>query len=179
MPPAASRRVCRSFPATPKSACSAVRVHGGTGLNSIPQTVLVDVDLRSEDQRILESLDAGLRSLAGRAAEEENRRRTPGTPTLRVAIDVIGDRPPGATPETNPLVTAAVLATRAVGGEPELAVASTDANVPIALGIPGIALGAGGQAGDTHLPTEWYDNTGGPEGLLRALLVLAAAAGLR
>ena len=52
-------------------------------------------------------------------------------------------------------------------------------NVPIALGLPGIALGAGGQAGDTHLPTEWFDNAGGPEGLLRALLVVAAAAGLR
>jgi tripeptide aminopeptidase len=166
-------------PAAPKSACSAVRLQGGTGLNSIPQTTLVDVDLRSEDRRILETLEAGLRTLAGGAAEEENRRRTPGTPALRVAIDVIGDRPPGATPETDPLVTAAVLATRAVGAEPELAVASTDANVPIALGIPGIALGAGGQAGDTHLPTEWYDNSGGPEGLLRALLVLAAAAGLR
>jgi tripeptide aminopeptidase len=166
-------------PPYPRSACSAVRVRGGTGLNSIPQTVLVDVDVRSEDPRVLETLEAGLRALASRAAEEENRRRTPGTPALRVAVAVIGDRPPGATPESDPLVSAAVLATRAVGGDPELAVASTDANVPIALGIPGIALGAGGQAGDTHLPTEWYDNTGGPEGLLRALLVLAAAAGLR
>ena len=119
------------------------------------------------------------RALAGRAAEEENRRRTPGTPALRVAIDVIGDRPPGTTPATDPLVTAAVLATRAMGTQPELAAASTDANVPIALGLPGIALGAGGQAGDTHLPTEWFDNAGGPEGLLRALLVVAAAAGLR
>ncbi len=166
-------------PSQPKSACSAVRVHGGTGLNSIPQTVLVDVDVRSEDPAVLETLETGLRALASRAAEEENRRRAPGTPKLRVAVEVIGDRPPGATPETDPLVTAAVLATRTMGGEPELAAASTDANVPIALGIPGIALGAGGQAGDTHLPTEWYDNTGGPEGLLRALLVLAAAAGLR
>ena len=166
-------------PTRPKSACSAVHVQGGTGLNSIPQTVLVDVDARSEDAAVLQTLDAGLRELAARAAGEENRRRTPGTAPLRVAIDVIGDRPPGATPETDALVTAAVQATRAVGGEPELAAASTDANVPIALGIPGIALGAGGQAGDTHLPTEWYDNTGGPEGLLRALLVLAAAAGLR
>ena len=166
-------------PARPRSACSAVRVRGGTGLNSIPQTVLVDVDMRSEDATILATLEAGLRALATQAAEEENRQRTPGTAALRVTIDVIGDRPPGATPESDPLVTAAVLATRAVGGEPELAVASTDANVPIALGLPSIALGAGGQAGDTHLPSEWYDNAGGPEGLLRALLVLAAAAGLR
>jgi len=166
-------------PAAPRSACSAVRVQGGTGLNSIPQTVLVDVDVRSEDPAILGDLEAGLRALAGRAADEENRRRAAGTPALRGEIEVIGDRPPGATPETDPLVAAAVLATRALGAEPELTVASTDANVPIARGIPGIALGAGGQAGDTHLTTEWYDNTGGPEGLLRALLVLAAAAGLR
>jgi len=76
-------------------------------------------------------------------------------------------------------VCAAVDATRVVGREPELSAASTDANAAIALGIPAIALGAGGLAGDTHLPTEWYDNTGGAQGLFRALLVLAAAAGLR
>jgi len=76
-------------------------------------------------------------------------------------------------------VCAAVDATRAVGREPELSAASTDANIPIALGIPAIALGAGGMAGNIHLPTEWYDNTGGTEGLFRALLVLAAAAGLK
>jgi hypothetical protein len=57
-------------------------------------------------------------------------------------------------------------------------VASTDANVAIARGIPAIALGAGGSAGDTHLTSEWYDNTQGPDGLYRALLVLAAVAGL-
>jgi tripeptide aminopeptidase len=163
----------------PKSSCSVVRLHGGTGLNSIPQTTWVDVDTRSEDGATLQKLEDGLRALAARAVDEENRRRSSGTPALELAIQLVGDRPPGTTSETHPLVTAAVRATRALGHEPELAAASTDANVPIAMGIPGIALGAGGKAGDTHLPTEWYDNTGGPEGLMRALLVLAAAAGLR
>jgi len=68
-----------------------------------------------------------------------------------------------------------VAATRLIGRTPELAAASTDANVAIARGVPGIALGGGGRGGDPHLPTEWYENTGGPEGLYRLLLVALAA----
>jgi di/tripeptidase len=78
----------------------------------------------------------------------------------------------------DPLVRAALVATRALGVEAELAAASTDASAAIALGIPAIALGAGGRAGDTHLPTEWYENDEGPLGILRALLVTVAVAGL-
>ncbi len=166
-------------PPMPRSACSVVRLHGGTGLTSIPAVAWAEVDARSEDTGTLDAIETGLRTLATDAVDTENRRRTQGTASLELAVDVIGDRPAGATPRSDPLVCAAVDATRAVGREPELAVASTDANAAIARGIPAIALGAGGTAGNTHLPTEWYDNGGGPEGLFRALLVLAAAAGLR
>ncbi len=65
-----------------------------------------------------------------------------------------------------------------VGREPDLAMASTDANVPISLGIPSVALGAGGRGGDTHTVDEWYDNTDGTVGLARALTVVVTAAGL-
>jgi hypothetical protein len=57
--------------------------------------------------------------------------------------------------------------------------ASTDANVPIAMGIPAIALGAGGRAGEPHRTTEWFENAEGPLGLYRALLVLASSAELQ
>jgi acetylornithine deacetylase/succinyl-diaminopimelate desuccinylase-like protein len=77
----------------------------------------------------------------------------------------------------DPLVRAALVATRALGVEPELAAASTDASAAIALGVPAIALGAGGRAGDTHMPAEWYENDEGPLGILRALLVVVAVAG--
>jgi di/tripeptidase len=69
-------------------------------------------------------------------------------------------------------------ATRVVGREPELATASTDANVPISRGIPAIAIGAGGRGGDAHSPTEWFDNTDGHTGLARALAIVVGAAGL-
>src|SRR5207253_9863298 len=84
----------------------------------------------------------------------------------------------GVTPRTHPLVLAAIAANRVLGRDAELASASTDANVPIALGIPAIALGAGGKAGDAHLATEWYENTEGALGIVRALLVTVAMAEL-
>ena len=56
--------------------------------------------------------------------------------------------------------------------------ASTDANVPISLGIPAIAIGAGGRGGDAHTTAEWYDNTDGAIGAGRALTIVVSAASL-
>src|SRR6266568_4524460 len=163
----------------PRTTCAVVRLGGGTGLNSIPQEAWLDLDLRSEDPRALAQLDVTVRAALDRAADDENRRRTAGSPTLRVEVQLLGDRPSGTTPRAHPLVKAAVAANRALGRDAELASASTDANVPIALGIPAIALGAGGKAGDAHLATEWFENVEGALGIVRALLVTAAMAEVR
>jgi len=161
---------------TPRTTCAVVRLGGGTGLNSIPQEAWLDLDLRSEDPKALAQLDVTVRAALERAGDDENRRRTPGSPPLRIELQLLGDRPSGLTPRAHPLVQAAVAANRALGHDAELTSASTDANVPIALGIPAIALGAGGMAGDAHLATEWYENVEGALGIIRALLVTAAMA---
>src|SRR5438128_8151597 len=124
----------------------AARGRHGTQLD--PAGGLLDLDLRSEDPRALAQLDVTVRAALERAADDENRRRTAGTPPLSVEMQLLGDRPSGITPRAHPLVQAAVAVNRALGRDAELASASTDANVPIALGIPAIALGAGGKAGD-------------------------------
>ena len=160
----------------PRAAHSVVRLGGGTSLNSIPQEAWFDLDLRSEDPRGLERLDETVHALLVRARDEENRARLAGSAPLTLDVRRVGDRPSGLTPRTHPLVQVAVAATRAVGHEHQLACASTDANVPIALGVPAVALGAGGRAGDAHLPTEWYENDKGALGIERALLVTAAMA---
>ncbi|MHB1223513.1 MAG: M20/M25/M40 family metallo-hydrolase, partial [Gemmatimonadaceae bacterium] len=67
-------------------------------------------------------------------------------------------------------------ATRLAGRTPSSAVASTDANVPIGLGVPALAIGAGGRGGGAHTINEWYDNADGPVGVARALTLVAAAA---
>src|SRR5213083_2203719 len=160
----------------PRTTHAVVRLGGGTGLNSIPQQAWFDLDLRSEDPRALEKLDGAVQAIVREALEEENRHRVPGTAPLTIDVRRVGDRPSVLTPRTHPLVQTAVAATRAVGHEHQLACASTDANVPIALGVPAVALGAGGRAGDAHLPTEWYENEKGALGIVRALLVTAAMA---
>src|SRR5437762_755888 len=160
----------------PRTTCAVVRLGGGTGLNSIPQEAWLDLDLRSEDPRALSQLDVTVRAALERAADDENRRRTAGSPPLRAEIRLLGDRPSGMTPRAHPLVQAAVAANRALGRDAELASASTDANVPIALGIPAIALGAGGKPGDAHPATEGYENVEGALGIIRALLVTTAMA---
>jgi acetylornithine deacetylase/succinyl-diaminopimelate desuccinylase-like protein len=160
----------------PRTTYSVVRIGGGSSLNSIPQTAWFDIDLRSEDPGALELLDGSVQALLERALQDENRRRRPTTAPLTLTVARVGERPSGLTPRSHPLVRAAVAATRAVGYDHQLACASTDANIPIALGVPAVALGAGGRAGDAHLPTEWYENDKGALGIVRALLVTAAMA---
>jgi acetylornithine deacetylase/succinyl-diaminopimelate desuccinylase-like protein len=160
----------------PRTTHSVVRLGGGTSLNCIPQAAWFDVDLRSEDPRELERLDTAVHAVLHEALSEENRQRMPGSAPLTLEVRRVGDRPSGLTPRTHPLVQAAVAATRAVGHEHQLACASTDANVPISLGVPAVALGAGGRSGDAHLPTEWYENDKGALGIVRALLVTTAMA---
>ncbi len=160
----------------PRTTCAVVGLGGGTGLNSIPQDAWLDLDLRSEDPRALAQLDVTVRAALERAADDENRSRSTGTPPLRLEVQLVGDRPCGITPRVHPLVQAAIAANRALGHDAELTSASTDANAPIALGIPAIALGAGGKAGDAHLTTEWSENVEGALGIVRALLVTAAMA---
>ncbi|HYK81743.1 MAG TPA: M20/M25/M40 family metallo-hydrolase [Gemmatimonadales bacterium] len=163
-------------PPAPRTTCAVVRLGGGTGLNSIPQEAWLDLDLRSEEPKALAQLDSSVRAALERAVVDEDRRRAPGTMPLHLEVHLVGDRPSGVTPRAHPLVRAAVAANRALGRDAELTSASTDANVAIALGVPAIALGAGGTAGNAHLTTEWYENTDGVLGLVRALLVTAAMA---
>lgn len=165
-------------PREPRTTLSVGRVGGGIAVNAIADEAWLEVDLRSTTVRMLDRYEREIR-LALRAAEiEENARRVAGSPPLSCAVETIGDRPCGDVPGDHPLVLAAIDATRLIGREPELATASTDANVPISLGVPAIAIGAGGRGGDAHTPSEWFDNTSGTVGLARALTIVVAAAGL-
>jgi tripeptide aminopeptidase len=174
----AAKLAALALPHDPRTTLSVGRIGGGISVNAIPDEGWLEVDLRSTSAAMVERFDREVRLIAQLAEHEENARRAPGTPPLRATIEVIGDRPCGSTPAEHPLVAAALEATRLIGREPELTTASTDANVPISLGIPAIALGAGGRGGDAHTPGEWFDNTDGMLGVARALTVVVAAAGL-
>ena len=167
-----------TMPRCPRTTLSVCRIGGGLSVNSIPQDAWIEVDLRSTSQAVIGRLDVEIRAITRAAAAEENERRAHGTTPLVPSIDVIGERPCGETPSDHPLVAMAMEATRCIGREPELAVASTDANVPISRGIPAIAIGAGGRGGEAHTPSEWFDNGDGPLGIARALTIVIGAAAL-
>ncbi|HJR42567.1 MAG TPA: M20/M25/M40 family metallo-hydrolase [Gemmatimonadaceae bacterium] len=175
---AAAKLARIALPSEPRTTLSVGRIGGGLSVNAIPDEGWLEVDVRSTSPVNLERVERELRSAARAAEVEENDRRQRGTPPLSLSIDVIGDRPTGETPEDHPLVVSALEATRLVGRDPELTTASTDANVPISLGIPAIALGGGGRGGDAHTAAEWFENAEGRLGLARALGIIVAAAGL-
>ena len=165
-------------PRQPRTALTVARIAGGTSVNAVPADAWCEVDVRSEASNILVDLDAALRRAVEAAVDHVNARRKRGTAALQLDVRLIGDRPSGETPVNSALVRAARAATRAFGFTPELVASSTDANIPISLGVPAIALGAGGESGGTHTVDEWYSNEGGPEGIERALLVIVEIAGI-
>jgi acetylornithine deacetylase/succinyl-diaminopimelate desuccinylase-like protein len=167
-----------SVPGEPRTTLSIGRIGGGISVNSIPDTGWLEVDLRSTSSTMLDRYDREIRAAARAAEQEENARRARGTLQLQCQVSLIGDRPSGETPPDHPLVKLAMEATRLIGRVPELATASTDANVPISRGIPAIAIGAGGRGGDAHTSAEWFDNTDGQLGVARALAIIVSGAGL-
>ena len=165
------------LPQDPRTTLTVGRIGGGISVNAIPEDGWLEVDLRSVSSGVIERFDREIRRIVHAAESDENARRAAGTPALSSRIDVIGDRPGGETSADDPLVAAAIAATRSIGRSPELATASTDANVPISLGIPAVAIGAGGRGGDAHTVGEWFENAEGSLGIARALGVVVAAAG--
>lgn len=165
-------------PRDTRSTLNVGRIGGGTSINTIPADAWLELDLRSEEGHALAELETRARAAIELAVEEANRLRRAGTEALDLSIDLVGDRPAGLTPPGTPLVRAACAATAYLGEAPELVASSTDANMPISLGIPAITLGAGGRSGGAHTTEEWYENEGGVAGLERLLLSVLAVAGV-
>lgn len=175
---AATRVAAIHLPSSPRTTLSVGRIGGGLSVNSIPAAAWLEIDARSTSAAQLDDLGRAVRRAAHAAADEENGRRALGAAPLTVLVEPIGDRPCGETPVDHDLVQRAIEATVLVGRQPDLALASTDANVPISQGIPAIAIGAGGRGGDAHTHTEWFDNLRGTLGVARALTIVTAAARL-
>jgi len=151
-------RVSRlQVPASPKTTYSVGVVAGGTSVNAIPIETEMDVDLRSESCAELSKLDATFQQLVRDAVNEENAARSTKEGPIVVESTLIGERPCGETALTDPIVEAAAAAVRAFDGTPVFTAGSTDANLPMSLGIPAITIGRGGPGGRQHSLDEWTD----------------------
>jgi tripeptide aminopeptidase len=166
-------------PQTPRTSFCASILRGGTSINAIPAEVSVDIDLRSESAAELARLDDAFRAIVTAAVEEENTTRSTSDGQIAVEIVAIGDRPAGRTPSDADIVryAAAAIAAQGVGFEEEAS--STDANVPMSLGIPAIKIGSGGRGGRAHSLEEWIDveKAESLRGMTAGLATILAVAG--
>jgi di/tripeptidase len=166
-------------PKTPKQSYNVGVVGGGTSINSVPAEVWMEIDLRGEDVDILKKTEETFLRFVDEGVEEENLARTLTGP-VRAEKELVGDRPSGEIPEDAPIVQTALEVTRRVVGieEVELVRSSTDANLPISLGIPAITVGGGGEGADSHAPSESFDATNWERGIRRVLAIAVALVGL-
>lgn len=164
-------------PKTPKTTFTVGTIAGGTSVNSIAADATMDLDMRSNDNNELLKLEAKALQIARDAAVAENKRW--GSDKLRVDITQVGARPAGSPSPDSTVVHALWLAVKATGGAPKLAGArSTEANLPISLGIPAAVVGAGGFSQGIHSPDEWFDPANAYLGASKTLLAIVGLAGL-
>jgi acetylornithine deacetylase/succinyl-diaminopimelate desuccinylase-like protein len=155
---------------TPKSSVNVGLIEGGSGVNAIAQSARAKVDIRSESNQRIEELVDALSAAVDRARDSENQRAT----GARVAAKVkeIGSRPAAALPDDAPLLQYVRAVDAHLGIRSHVDTSSTDANIPLSLGIPAVALGAGGVGGGAHTTQEWFSPDGRDLGLKRVFLTL-------
>lgn len=169
-----------SVPSKPKTTFSASVTGGGTSINAIPDSVWTDFDLRSESPEALDRLEAEFFAIVAAAVAAENATRSVHNGAVTAEILKIGDRPAGHTSETNELPRFAEAALNAHGIGTSFEYSSTDANIPMSLGIPAIKIGSGGTGGRQHSLEEWIDveKEASVRGMAAGLATVLAVAGM-
>jgi tripeptide aminopeptidase len=134
------------IPREPRSSYNVGEIRGGTSVNAIAQEAVFNLDLRSLDVKVLESLEQDALRRIRRAAREHS---------ADVNIEQVGDRPAGKC-DNAWLVSLAKEALNAVNVNIKTAASSTDANAAMAVGLPAIAFGVY-HGGDAHRLSEWLE----------------------
>jgi acetylornithine deacetylase/succinyl-diaminopimelate desuccinylase-like protein len=166
-----------ALPEAPRTTANVGTIEGGTAINAIPEQAAARFDLRSTDREQLIRLEVELHRAVEDATLAAADGRRPETAGLRSSLEKIGDRPAGQLAPDSTLLELLHAVDRHLGIRTEPRVASTDANIPLSLGVPAVSLGAGGIAGGIHTHAEWYDARGRESALRRILLLLLALAG--
>jgi acetylornithine deacetylase/succinyl-diaminopimelate desuccinylase-like protein len=173
------RFINTKVPATPRTTFNIGEIEGGTSVNSVPHEARLKVDIRSESEDELARLEAALRecmAVGVRDEMESARDRSKGK--LEWKVELLGSRPGGELKPDSPLLAALHAADEFVGNQSRVERSSTDANIPLSLGIDAVAIGAGGNGGGAHSLQEWYDSAGRELGLKRALLTVLGISGI-
>ncbi len=126
-----TRLTALPLPEQPRTSLNVGVILGGTSVNTIAAQAQLELDLRSVDGKALDLLVKRVEALV------ESTRK----PGVEVAQELIGQRPAGSIPQNHPLVRLAKRCLLEQGIRSNLAIGSTDANIPLSRGIPAVCLG--------------------------------------
>jgi acetylornithine deacetylase/succinyl-diaminopimelate desuccinylase-like protein len=167
-------------PDEPRTTMNVGTISGGTSVNSIPESAVAALDFRSTDPEQLLRLEVALHRCvedavdaanAADARREKKRDIKLSRNRISYLIEKIGDRPAANLPHNSALLVSLRAVDRHLGLRTDLRLGSTDANIPLSLGVPAVSLGAGGDGGGAHTRGEWYSATNRELGLRRILLL--------
>lgn len=169
-------------PKEPKTTFNVGRIDGGTSVNSVAHTAWMEVDLRSEEKTELARLDGELKQAVQQALDEENAtwaKFGKSKAQLTVEMKLVSERPAGYLPPDAPMMRAALAADKQMGIASSLESGSTDANIPLSLGLPSITIDGGGRGRGAHSLDESFDTTDSHLGTQRALLIVLGIVGIK
>ncbi len=170
-------------------------IKGGTSVNSIPECAAVTLDIRSTSEAEIKRMESNLTLSLNDPAYRSMPVEEPSTGAKggagRVAglascnsyspvhyeVRCIGERPAGELSPGSRILQVIRAVDSQLGIRSQMHRASTDANIPIALGLEAISIGGGGKAGGAHTLGEWFDPTHREVALKRILLAALTLAG--
>jgi len=146
------------LPSDPRTTMNVGTIGGGTGINVLASEAKCELDLRSEDSKTLKKLADQIEGMLVTASREG----------VKVTADVIGERPAGEILVDHALVQLALTSIRERNLSALLTAGSTDANIPLSLGIPAVVMGitTGGGAHTTNEYINLGPVTSGMESIL-------------
>ena len=166
------------LPNEPRTTLNLGTIRGGISVNSIPESAQANIDFRSTDLDQLLRLEVALHRAVEDAVEHWNQKSKSlgggSSSRLSFVVTKIGDRPAAQLPDDSPMLATLHAVDRHLGLRTDLRLGSTDANIPLALGIPALSIGAGGDGGAAHTLHEWYSARDRDLALKRVLLLTLA-----
>jgi len=157
--------------AVPRTSFNFGVIDGGSSINAIPSMARTKVDIRSESGARIDDLADLLKASVDRALQAENEQAVGGKVSAKMRE--IGSRPGGSLPVDAPILGILRAVDAHLGIRSHLDCASTDANIPLSMGLPAVSIGAGGRGGGAHTTGEWFHPEGREAGLKRILLALS------
>ena len=162
------------LPANSKTTLNVGTIDGGTSVNSIPASASARIDIRSAATENIAQVEQQARALVEQVVKESAGKNAQ---QLSYQVEVIGDRPAAELSKDARILQVMQAVDAQLNNNSRIQRASTDANIPISMGLEAVSIGTGGTGGGAHSLNEWYDPTNRDAGLKRVMLAVLTLAG--